>query len=171
MQEKWIPLQSCSSGDVMISAAYISEPELYKQTDQESQISTLRFEQDRSAQTDTISLPIPDSGVFMSTSLVSQGTDSLYGVGTPDDLIPEIDRDEIDEIQSLPDLDNKSKDQLIHDLDTSILDCKKHIENLELTLDISEDQDHLVSLCFFICCFLRTSENCAKYIRRPKSSP
>jgi len=144
MQEKWIPLQNCSSGDVLISAAYISEPEPYMQTDQESQVSTLRFEQDRSSQTDTISPPIPDSGVFMSTSLVSQGTDSLYGVGTPDDLIPEIDRDEIDEIQSLPDLDNKSKDQLIHDLDTSILNCKKHIENLELTLDISEDQDHLL---------------------------
>ena len=42
-------------------------------------------------------------------------------------------------------LTDRSKDQLIGELDTNILECKKNIENFELALDITEDQDHLVS--------------------------
>merc|ERR1712106_98694 len=40
---------------------------------------------------------------------------------------------------------NRSKDQLVSELDNAILDCNKHVENLELALDITEDQEHLLS--------------------------
>merc|ERR1712106_114183 len=132
LRENWIPLKNCKSGDILISARYIIGAESADQQNQSSQISTLKFEQDRSVQTDTLSLPIPDSGVFMSTSITSPGTDTSFGVGTPDDQIPEIDQDEIDEVKPLPALTNRSKDQLVGELDNAILDCNKHVENLEL---------------------------------------
>jgi len=81
----------------------------------------------------------------MSTSITSPGTDTSYGAGTPDDLVPEIEKDEIDDVKPLPILTDRSKDQLIGELDTNILECKKNIENFELALDITDDQDHLLS--------------------------
>jgi len=145
LQEKWITLINCKSGEVQISAKIFTGAESGNQSSQGSQIDTLKFEQDRSVQTDTLSLPVPDSGVFMSTSITSPGTDTSYGAGTPDDLVPEIEKDEIDDVKPLPVLTDRSKDQLISELDTNILDCKKNVENFELALDITEDQDHLLS--------------------------
>merc|ERR1712106_990664 len=145
LKEKWIPLKNCRSGDILISARELTDIESSTQQNQNIQVNSVKFEQDRSVQTDTLSLPIPDSGVFMSTSITSPGTDTSYGVGTPDDIVPEIDQDEIDEVKPLPALTNRSKDQLVGELDNAILDCNKHVENLELALDITEDQEHLLS--------------------------
>eukprot|EP00092_Neocalanus_flemingeri_P025196 GFUD01027327.1.p1 GENE.GFUD01027327.1~~GFUD01027327.1.p1 ORF type:complete len:2646 (+),score=708.19 GFUD01027327.1:241-8178(+) len=137
INQKWIPMKKCKSGEILISARYLTESSSLP--NQDIQDSSLKFEQDRSVQTDTLSLTIPDSGVFMSTSIVSPG------VGTPDDLVPEIEKDEIDLVKPLPNLTDRSKEQLIVELDNTILDCKTHVENLELSLDITEDQDHLLN--------------------------
>jgi len=144
LKEKWIPLKNCRSGEILISARYLTDIDSCTQQNQNIQVNSVKFEQDRSVQTDTLSLPIPDSGVFMSTSITSPGTDTSYGVGTPDDIVPEIEKDEIDLVKPLPNLTDRSKEQLISELDKTILDCKRHVENLELSLDITEDQDHLL---------------------------
>ena len=143
--EKWISLMNCKSGELLISAQYLTGKGEPEKRNQNIQTSSLKFEQDRSVQADTLSLPIPDSGVFMSTSITSRGTDTSYGVATPDDNIPEIWRDDTDIVKHLPSLGDKSKDQLISELDKAVLDCKTNVENLELSMDITEDQDHLVS--------------------------
>jgi len=145
LNEKWISLKKCKSGELLISAKYLTGKGEPEKQNQNTQVSSLKFEQDRSVQADTLSLPIPDSGVFMSTSIASPGTDTSYGVGTPDDNIPEILRDETDIVKHLPSMTDKSKDQLVSELDKTILECKTNVENLELSMDITEDQDHLVS--------------------------
>jgi len=141
LNEKWIALKNCKSGEILISAKYHSGVQTATQN---IQVESLKFEQDRSVQADTLSPQIPDSGVFMSTSVASAGTSTSFGVGTPDDLVPEIEKDEIDVTKPLPDLNTSSKDQLIKELDKMIIDCKRNVENLELSLDITEDQEHLL---------------------------
>ena len=103
--------------------------------DQNIQVDTLKFEQDRSVQADTLSLPLPDSGVFLS---------HITSPGTPDDL-PELESDDLNAGHSLlPDLSEKSAEEITGELDRNIQQCSDVTRNLEETLDISDDLQFVV---------------------------
>ena len=106
--------------------------------DQNIQVDTLKFEQDRSVQADTLSLPIPDSGVFLS---------HITSPGTPDDL-PELENDDLHEDLSLPDMSEKSAEEIHVELDRNIQQCHDSIRNLEETMDINDDLQYVVRLKF-----------------------
>ena len=106
--------------------------------DQNIQVDTLKFEQDRSVQADTLSLPIPDSGVFLS---------HITSPGTPDDL-PELENDDLHEDLSLPDMSEKSAEEITVELDKTIQQCSDSIRNLEETMDINDDLLCVVRLTF-----------------------
>jgi len=97
--------------------------------DQNIQVDTLKFEQDRSVQADTLSPHIPDSGVFLS---------NITSPSTPD-YLAQLESDDLHEGVSLPDLSEKSEEQISGELNRNILECSDHIRNLEETLDISDD--------------------------------
>ena len=107
--------------------------------DQNIQVDTLKFEQDRSVQADTLSLPIPDSGVFLS---------HITSPGTPDDL-PELENDDLNEDLSLPDMSEKSAEEITVELDKTIQQCSDSIRNLEETMDINDDLLYVVRLTFY----------------------
>ena len=105
--------------------------------DQNIQVDTLKFEQDRSVQADTLSLPLPDSGVFLS---------HITAPATPDDL-PELESDDLHEgLPVLPDLSERSAEEITEELDRNILQCSDVTRNLEETLDISDDLQYVVRL-------------------------
>ena len=87
-------------------------------------------------QADTLSLPVPDSGVFLSNNISADP-------GTPDDL-PELERDDFD-LQS-PELEDKSKNELTNELDQTIEDCRNHLQNIEESIETSDNRAFLVGL-------------------------
>ena len=105
--------------------------------DQNIQVDTLKFEQDRSVQADTMSPHIPDSGVFLS---------NITSPSTPD-YLAQLESDDLHEGVSLPDLSEKSEEQISGELNRNILECSDHIRNLEETLDISDDLPFVVKFC------------------------
>ena len=105
--------------------------------DQNIQVDTLKFEQDRSVQADTLSPHIPDSGVFLS---------NITSPSTPD-YLAQLESDDLHEGVSLPDLSEKSEEQISGELNRNILECSDHIRNLEETLDISDDLPFVVKFC------------------------
>ena len=114
------------------------DDEVYQ--DQNIQVDTLKFEQDRSVQADTLSLPIPDSGVFLS---------HITSPGTPDDL-PELENDDLHEDLSLPAMSEKSAEEITVELDRNIQQCHDPIRNLEETMDINDDLQYVVRLKLLI---------------------
>ena len=88
-------------------------------------------------QADTLTLPVPDSGVFLSTNISADPA-------TPDDL-PELERDEFDDLQS-PELEDKSKIELTNELDQTIEDCRNHLQNIEESIETSDSRAFLVGL-------------------------
>jgi len=127
---KWIKLDQCKSGEILISIEVDSEtgkpstPSI--EIDQHNAEDNQRFEQDKSVQADTLSLPIPDSGICVTSN-----------INTPDDFLPDLERD--DDTKKV-----KSEDELLSILERSISECKHDIENLETSLDITEDYQHLL---------------------------
>ena len=101
-------------------------------------MDTLKFEQDRSVQADTLSLPVPDSGVFLSTNISASP-------GTPDHL-PELERDD----PPVTGLEDKSETELTNEMDQIIEDCKNHLQDIEKNIESSNDKRFLVRLVSFL---------------------
>merc|ERR1719195_1267305 len=100
---------------------------------QNIQVDTLKFEQDRSVQADTLSLPVPDSGVFLSTNISASP-------GTPDHL-PELERDD----PPVTGLEDKTETELTNEMDQIIEDCKNHLQDIEKNIESSNDKRFLGS--------------------------
>ena len=107
--------------------------------DQNVQVNTLKFEQDKSVQADTLSLSltptIPDSGFYT----MSQAT--------PVD-IPELEAYENDEDSLDDNLDNKSSDKLLLELDEELEECKNKLDAIEDGIELNDDTTSMVCICF-----------------------
>ena len=95
-------------------------------------VDTLKFEQDRSVQANTLST----SGVFLSTNISASPA-------TPDDAWPDLETDELAEISGLAD---RSELELTNQLDQLIEDCTNHLLNIEQNIHTWNDRTFLV--CF-----------------------
>ena len=116
-----------------------------KQHDQNIQVDTLKFEQDRSVQADTLSLQIPDSGVYLS---------NITSPATPDEL-PDLERDiTVPILISSSELNEKSQDDIRILLDETIEKCRDQIPNVEDSLEITDDVSFLVNFVDFISLIL-----------------
>ena len=98
----------------------------------------MKFEQDRSVQADTLSLPVPDSGVFLSTNISASP-------GTPDHL-PDLERDD----PPVTGLEDKTETELTNEMDQIIEDCKNHLQDIERNIESSNDKRFLVRLVSFL---------------------
>ena len=102
-------------------------------------VDTLKFEQDRSVQANTLST----SGVFLSTNISGSPA-------TPDDPWPELEIDELPELPAISGLAEKSELELSNQLDQLIEDCSNHLLNIEQNIHTWHDKTFLV--CFIQWC-------------------
>ena len=100
-------------------------------------VDTLKFEQDRSVQANTLST----SGVFLSTNISASPA-------TPDDPWPELETDELVE-PTISGLADKSQLELTNQLDQLIESCSNHLLNIEQNIHTWNDKTFLV--CFIQC--------------------